>query len=80
MPTPLRIAAHARCPLFFRISAANTGIRQTGLSHRVFEITEGVPNSAPEAAAPTVFQPQPVPSSSNLAPGWSGPKLLMNMS
>jgi branched-chain amino acid transport system substrate-binding protein len=27
-----------------------TAIKQTGLSHRVFEITEGVPNSAPEAA------------------------------
>ena len=30
--------------------AAPRGIKQTGLSHRVFEITEGVPNSAPEAA------------------------------
>jgi len=27
-----------------------TAIKQTGLSHRVFAITEGVPNSAPEAA------------------------------
>jgi branched-chain amino acid transport system substrate-binding protein len=27
-----------------------TAIKQTGLSHRVFEITEGVPNSAPESA------------------------------
>jgi branched-chain amino acid transport system substrate-binding protein len=27
-----------------------TAIKQTGLSHRIFEITEGVPNSAPEAA------------------------------
>ena len=27
-----------------------TAIKQTGLSHRVFEIAEGVPNSAPEAA------------------------------
>ena len=27
-----------------------TAIKQTGLSHRVFSITEGVPNSAPEAA------------------------------
>src|ERR1700677_2866030 len=27
-----------------------TAIKQTGLSHRVFQITEGVPNSAPEAA------------------------------
>ena len=29
---------------------------------------------------PTFLQPHPVPSSSNLAPGSSGPKLLMNMS
>ena len=27
-----------------------TAIKQTGLAHRVFEISEGVPNSAPEAA------------------------------
>jgi branched-chain amino acid transport system substrate-binding protein len=27
-----------------------TAIKQTGLSHRVFQISEGVPNSAPEAA------------------------------
>src|SRR5271155_5503546 len=27
-----------------------TAVKQTGLSHRVFEITEGVPNSAPEAS------------------------------
>jgi branched-chain amino acid transport system substrate-binding protein len=27
-----------------------TAIKQTGLSHRVFEIAEGVPNAAPEAA------------------------------
>jgi branched-chain amino acid transport system substrate-binding protein len=27
-----------------------TAIKQTGLSHRVFQITEGIPNAAPEAA------------------------------
>src|SRR5271163_4675064 len=31
-------------------AGAPTAIKQTGLAHRVFQITEGVPNSAPEAA------------------------------
>ena len=42
-----RTAECSECPA---PQCATRSPKQTGLSHRVFEITEGVPNSAPEAA------------------------------